>query len=147
MKKIKVYLAGSIAAGRDFENGIKLISNELEKLDFKILTKKNVVEGEKKLISSKTLQNRKYIMKRDKMWLRSADLFIAEVSQYSHGVGYEHAYAELQSKPILLLRHAKLKKQKYSAFLDGTNYRKFSFYFYNEKNIKDILIKFVNKYI
>ncbi len=147
MKKLKVYLAGSIAAGRDFENGIRLISDELEKLNFKILTKKNVVEGEKRLVTPKTFQNRKYIMKRDKAWLRSTDLFIAEVSQYSHGVGYEHSYAELQNKPILLLRHSSLKGQRYSAFLDGTDYKKFMFSFYDEKDIKNILNKFLKKYV
>jgi nucleoside 2-deoxyribosyltransferase len=145
-REIKIYLAGSMAAGRDFESGIKLISEKLEKLGCKIITKNNVVQNNKNSIKPINLRNRKYIMKRDKKWLKSSDLVIAEVSQYSHGVGYEHAYAEFQGKPILLLRSKALIGQKYSAFLDGTDYKKLMFSFYDAKNLDQILGKFINRY-
>lgn len=135
-----------MAAGRDFETGIKLISEKLEKLGCRVVTKNNVVQNNKNSIRPINLRNRKYIMKRDKRWLRSSDLVVAEVSQYSHGVGYEHAYAELQGKPILLLRSRALIGQKYSAFLDGTDYKKFIFSFYDARNLDQILKEFINKY-
>jgi hypothetical protein len=81
-------------------------------------------------------------MARDKRWIRECDTFIAEVSQYSHGVGYEHAYAESLDKPVLLLRHSSLKGKKYSAFLDGSDHSKFMFSFYDEENIKKVLQNF-----
>ena len=142
----KIYLAGSMAGGRKFENNLKLISNILEKLNCEVLTKRNVVENERKLTTPRTLKDRKNIMTRDKRWIRNSDLFIAEVSQYSHGVGFEHCYAELNNRPILLLRHSSLKEKSYSAFIDGTNYKKFQFKFYNENTIEKILKTFIEKY-
>lgn len=145
-KRFKVYLAGSIAAGRDFVDSIKLISNIIENLGLKVVTKSTTVNTSKKFTNSSTLKSRRAIVVRDKKWIRNSDFVIQEVSQYSHGVGYEHAYAESQNKPILLLRHKILEGQKYSAFLDGTDYKKFMFSFYNDDNIKLILEKFFKKY-
>lgn len=144
--KHKVYLAGSIAAGRDFVDGIKLISDTIERLGYKVVTKSTTVNTSKKFTNSQTLKGRRGIVSRDKKWIRNSDFVIQEVSQYSHGVGYEHAYAESQNKPVLLLRHKSLEGQKFSAFIDGTDYKKFMFSFYDEANIKIVLEKFFNKY-
>ncbi len=146
MTKTKVFLSGSVAAGRDFADNINMISNTLEELNCRIVTKGSVVNTTKRFTNSTTLSGRKNIMKRDKRWLRNSDLVVQEVSQYSHGVGYEHAYAESQNKPILMLRHKSLDGQRYSAFLDGTDYKKFMFSFYDEDDVKLVLIKFFKKY-
>ncbi|MFC1600485.1 nucleoside 2-deoxyribosyltransferase [Patescibacteria group bacterium] len=132
---MKIYLAGSIAGGREFEKGIKIISEILESMGHVVMTKDNVVANEMKTNPTRTLRDRKWMMKRDKGWIRDCDAFVAEVSTYSHGVGYEHAYAESLGKPILLLRHKTLKGNKYSAFLDGTSHKKFMFSFYDERNL------------
>ena len=145
-KKLKVYLCGSIAAGRDFAESIKYISDIVEKLGYTVMTKATTVNTAPKFTNSSILITRRGIVKRDKRWIRESDFVIQEVSQYSHGVGYEHAYAESQNKPILLLRHKTLEGQKYSAFLDGTDYKKFMFSFYNEDDIKLVLEKFFKKY-
>jgi len=143
---MKIYLAGSIAGGREFEKSIKLISDILEKMGHIIVTKDNVVNNNDKTKSKKLLSVRKYIVERDLNWLKNSDLFIAEVSTYSHGVGYEHRCAEELKKPILLLRHRSLTKETYSAFLDGHSYDKLSFSFYDSNNIKKILERFIKKY-
>jgi len=143
---MKIYLAGSIAGGREFEKSIKLISDILEKMGHVIVTKDNVVNNNDKTKSKKLLSVRKYIVERDLNWLKNSDLFIAEVSTYSHGVGYEHRCAEELKKPILLLRHSSLIKETYSAFLDGHSYDKLSFSFYDSNNIKKILERFIKKY-
>lgn len=143
---MKIYLAGSISAGREFENGIKIISDFLEQMGHTIITKENVVKNDDKTRSKKLLSVRKYIVKRDLNWLKNSDLFIAEFSTYSHGVGYEHRCAEEYKKPILLLRHNSLSRDNYSAFLDGHNYDKLSFSFYDKDNIKKILERFIKKY-
>jgi hypothetical protein len=145
--KLKCYLCGSIAAGRDFVGGIKTISDTVEKIGARVMTKATTVNTAKKYTNSSTLKTRRGIVKRDKRWIRESDFIVSEVSQYSHGVGYEHAYAESQNKPILMLRHKSLEGQKYSAFLDGTDYKKFMFSFYDNENIYDILKKFINKYV
>lgn len=145
--KTKIYLAGSMAGGRKFEKNLELICNALEKLNCKVLTKDNVVRNELERKQPRTLRIRKEIMTRDKKWIRNSDLFIAEVSQYSHGVGFETCYAEVNKKPVLLLRDLILKSKTYSAFLDGSNYRKFQFSFYNSANIEKILKSFLNEYV
>lgn len=144
--KQKIYLAGSIAAGRDFVDGIRVISDTVEQLGLKVVTKSTTVNTLKKFTNSSTLKSRRAIVVRDKRWIRNSDFVIQEVSQYSHGVGYEYAYAESQDKPILLLRHKSLEGQKYSAFLDGTDYKNFMFSFYDEDNLKSVLEKFFKKY-
>ncbi|MFH1971183.1 MAG: nucleoside 2-deoxyribosyltransferase [Patescibacteria group bacterium] len=143
---MKIYLAGSIAAGREFENSVKEISGILEEMGHTIVTKNNVVKNDDKTKSKKLLSVRKYIVKRDLNWLKNSDLFIAEVSTYSHGVGYEHRCAEEFNKPILMLRHSSLSKETYSAFLDGQSYDKLSFSFYDSGNIKKVLERFIKKY-
>lgn len=143
---MKIYLAGSIAAGREFENSIQMISDVLEKMGHTIVTKDNVVKNNDKTKSKKLLSVRKYIVKRDLNWLKNSDLFIAEVSTYSHGVGYEHRCAEEFKKPILLLRHNSLIKKTYSAFLDGHSYKNLTFSFYDSGNIEKILERFIKKY-
>lgn len=142
---MKIYLAGSIAGGRAFENSLKEISNILEKMGHTIVTKDNVVRNNDKTKSKKLLSVRKYIVKRDLKWLKNSDLFIAVISTYSHGVGYEHRCAEEFKKPILLLRHSSLSKETYSAFLDGHSYDKLTFSFYDSGNIEKILERFIEK--
>ncbi len=143
---MKIYLAGSMAGGRQFEKNLYLIVEVLEELGHEVLTKKNVVQMLPMYSDIRNLKERKAAMKRDKAWIVKSDLFIAEVSTYSHGVGYEHAYAETLGKPVLLLRHKSLKGKKYSVFLDGTDYKKFTFAFYDSKNIKRVLTTFYKKF-
>ena len=119
-KKLRVYLAGSIAGGREFSDHIKKISSVIESLGLRVVTKATTVNTSKKYTSSFTLAGRRRIVKRDKRSLSGSDYVVVEVSQYSHGVGYEHYHAESSNKPILLLRHDSLKDQRYSAFVDGT---------------------------
>ena len=114
---MKIYLAGSIAGGRRFEKGIRLISDTLEAMGHVVMTKDNVVANEMKTRPNRTLKDRRQIMRRDKRRVRASDAVIAEVSTYSHGVGYEHAYAESLGKPIIFLRNKTLKGKIYSAFL------------------------------
>ena len=141
----KIYLAGSIAGGRKYASELKIIAKILENLGYEILTKDNVVE----LRSGDDKANRvgrKDIKNRDKIMLRKSDLFIAEVSQASHGVGYEHRYAEELEKPILLLRQKLLKEKRNTVFLDGSEYKKYEFKFYDNTNIERIIKEFIKTY-
>ncbi|MBN2604132.1 MAG: hypothetical protein JXA91_08380 [Candidatus Thermoplasmatota archaeon] len=135
-----------MSGGRKFEKGIKLISDTLEKMGHTVMAKDNVVKNEMGTDRPRNLGDRRRIMKRDKKWIKECNGFIAEVSTYSHGVGYEHAYAESLGKPILFLRSKRLARKKYSAFLDGTDHKKFMFSFYDEKNLGAVLKKFFKEY-
>jgi|GEM_PF-10289 len=145
-EKMKIYLAGSIAGGREFAKNLKVISDILEEKGHVVLTKDNVVENNDKKENKKLPTVRKFIFERDLKWLKECDLFIAETSTYSHGVGYEQRLAEEFGKPILILRDKSLSKISYSAFLDGTGYKKLSFSFYDNDNIKKVLEGFIKKY-
>jgi nucleoside 2-deoxyribosyltransferase len=143
---MKIYLAGSIAGGREFEKNIQLIASIIEEEGYEVLTKTNVVNINPDDAKAATLNDRQFIFNRDKKWLEESDLVIIEASQSSHGVGFEHATAEKLKKPILVLRHSSLEGQRMSAFLDGTGYEKSEFHFYDEKNIKKILEEFLERY-
>lgn len=144
---MKIYFAGSISGGRNFENNLLMISKMLEKMGHTVMTKDNVVKtNDLKRNNSSSLSFRKYIVKRDLKWIETCDLFIAEVSTYSHGVGYEHRCAEEFKKPILLLRNNSLSKDRYTAFFDGSEYDKLTFSFYDSGNIEKILERFIKKY-
>jgi len=43
------------------------------------------------------------VFQRDMMWINRADVFVAEVTNPSLGVGYEIAQAEQRGKPVLCL--------------------------------------------
>ncbi|MDO8452423.1 MAG: deoxyribonucleoside 5'-monophosphate N-glycosidase, partial [bacterium] len=85
MRKLKIYLGGSIYGGRDFEDGLKLIARVAKELGHDVLTDDFVVNVDL------TEKEGTYtgVVERDVTKLNLADVFIAEVSQASHGVGYE----------------------------------------------------------
>lgn len=135
-----------MAGGREFEKGLVLISNILEKMGYTVLTNDNVVKNEFKGVVKRTRRQREKIMKRDKSRVRNCDAFIAEVSTFSHGVGYEHRYAEENRKPILFLRSMSLSDKEPSAFIDGTTYKKFMFAHYDKNSAERILKRFFKKF-
>ena len=141
---MKIYLAGSVGGGRDFENSLQIISDILDKLNHQVLTKDYVVKRNPKDAQAVTESDRREIVVRDMQAIKDCDVVVMEVSQNSHGVGYEHRFAEELQKPILLLRHESLNGSMYSAFLDGQDYGKQKFYFYDENNIEEIVNTYFN---
>ena len=94
---MNIYFAGSIRGGRKNQKVYFKIIEHLKKLG-KVLTEHI---GEKKISDKgESLSNEK-IYKRDIVWIRQADVVIAEVSTPSLGVGYEIAFAENLGKKIL----------------------------------------------
>lgn len=63
----------------------------------------------------------KQIYERDTQMIQDCDVVIAEVTNPSLGVGYELAYAEKLSRPILCL-FSKTSKNKLSAMVSGNDY-------------------------
>lgn len=142
---MRIYLAGSISGGREFEEGVKLIARILKDLGHEILSEGFVVSLSEEDRGSK--RDEFAIVKRDLALIRSCDAFVAEVSSGSHGVGYEHRVSEEEQKPLLLLRHGSLKKEAIkSAFLEGTGYPKLMFAYYDKENIRGILEGFFNEF-
>lgn len=133
---MKIYLAGSIAGGRDFEEGVKAINAVLSKLGHEVVTP-FVVDQE---INSKRFPDltgsvrSQAIFTEDLELVEKADVIIAEVSQPSTGVGIELgftlAFARLLGtrKPTLLLRHDSLQDVRNSSLVEGNTYAEFCHY-------------------
>ena len=113
---MKIYFAGSIRAGRvDHESYFKII--EYLKKYGQVLTEhvgdKNLTDlGEKNISEGE-------IYERDMSWLKETDVFIAEISIPSLGVGYEIAKAEEWGKRILCLCRKPEDGKKISAIIKG----------------------------
>lgn len=95
----KVYFTGSISSGREDIDTYVQVAEILQKK----YTLLNPEVFDKKLDPTSEVVPPSYIFQRDCYWIKECDIFIAEVSRPSHGVGYEIAFAEFSNKPIYLL--------------------------------------------
>lgn len=136
---MKVYVGGSIKGGRDFAHGLHLISQVLSDMGHEVLTRDFVVNVD-------DLEDRSVdyeaIFERDIGKVEECQAFVAEVSQGSHGVGFEHCFSLMTGKPALVLRHASLDTEATrSAFLSGPGARfsKTRFSYYDEQSIRGTL--------
>ena len=112
---MKIYFAGSIRGGRqDKELYLELIKHL--QLYGEVLTEH---VGERKLTAfGENLTNDEYIFRRDISWVNEADVFIAEVTQPSLGVGYELVIAQSLGKKILCL-YKPQEGRRLSAMISG----------------------------
>lgn len=113
---MKIYFAGSISGGRDDQEIYLELIEFLKEKGHKVLTEhisdKNLSSyGETKLTSED-------IYLRDIEWIKESDLFIAEVTQVSLGVGYEIGFAESLGKKIICL-YREREGKRLSAMIDG----------------------------
>ncbi|MFA6392941.1 MAG: nucleoside 2-deoxyribosyltransferase [Candidatus Paceibacterota bacterium] len=96
---MKIYFGGAIRGGREdvhiYELIIKELGNFGEVLTEHIGDKNLSIIGEDKLPQ--------YIYERDTNFIKEADIFIADVTTPSLGVGYEIAYAEKLNKKVFCL--------------------------------------------
>ena len=97
---MKIYFAGSIRGGRSCVKLYKYIIKHL-KTHGRVLTE-HLAQDDITNIGEISIKDSQ-IFNRDIFWLRSSDLFIAEVSSPSLGVGYEIGLAEQYKIPILCL--------------------------------------------
>lgn len=95
----KIYFAGSIRAGRDDADLYARLIEQLKKYGT-VLTEhvgSTTIEKEEKNLDEKGIHDR------DMIWLNESDCLVAEVTQPSHGVGYEIGRAVDLKKNILCL--------------------------------------------
>ena len=96
---MKIYFAGSILGGRKLQPVYTEVVNHLIKSGHDVLTDH---VASKTVLFDEAQSSMRDIFKRDLKWLDICDLFIAEATTPSLGVGYEIAYAVFLKKPILL---------------------------------------------
>ena len=99
-KNYKIYFSGSISGGRQDAEVYRSIIEHLR--DYGSVLTEHI--GDPALTASgENNIGDDYVYQRDMKWIEQADIFVAEVSNPSLGVGYEIAQAELRQRPVLCL--------------------------------------------
>ena len=137
MEKIKVYFAGSIRGGRDKAEDYKKIASLIE--DYAEILDKHVVDP--KLKATGESINQEEIYERDIKWIEKSDIFIAEVTNPSLGVGYEIGYAEKLNKKIICLCE---ETANISAMIGGNKNLDLIFYSSIDELKDKLIIKMLN---
>ncbi len=127
---MKIYFAGSIRGGRDDQQVYFQFIQELNK--YGVVLSEHVGADSLNSMGEQNLSETE-IFERDMKWLAASDLFIAEVSKPSLGVGYEIATAEKSGKPIVCF-YRKDSPSKLSAMIRGNPALKI----FDYENIDDI---------
>lgn len=136
---MKIYFAGSISGGRDDQEIYLEIIEFLKGKGHKVLTEH--IANSNLSSYGETNLTREKIYLRDVEWIREADIFIAEVTQVSLGVGYEIGFAESLGKKIVCL-YREREGKKLSAMVDGNKKIKVIKYLEIDK-LKEELEKFL----
>lgn len=133
---MKIYLAGSISGGREFEKGIKAIAKVLQDEGHEILTP-FVVDSELNTRRFPNLTGKerdRAIFREDLNLLVMSDAIIAEVSKPSTGVGIELGFLlgmmvfNGVRKPTLALVDDSLREKRNSSLLGGNPYVRLLYY-------------------
>ena len=113
---MKIYFAGSIRGGRNDKELYFQIIQHLQKYG-EVLTEHvghiNLTESGEDLSDNS-------IYERDMSWISEADIFVAEVSTPSIGVGYEIREAEREGKDTICL-YRNSSEKKLSAMISGND--------------------------
>lgn len=148
-KKLKIYFAGSITGGRDFEKYQHKSVDILKSLGHKVLSEHVSNWDLQKIFREKAEKSgnfAKYISTHNKRLMHKADVMVAECSQGSLGVGFEVCYGAYVLKiPVICLRYEKAFGGRPSATIFGDDSKLIAPYFYNEKNLVEILKKALSK--
>jgi len=112
---MKIYFAGAIRGGRDWQRVYAEIINCLNQLGT-VMTEhlgqdSLTTDGEVNLSEAA-------IFKRDIEWIRQSDVVVAEVSVPSLGVGYEIGFAEQLGKQVICLYNT-AASHRLSAMISG----------------------------
>lgn len=114
---MKIYFAASIRGGRDDQVLYQKIIEYLN-VQHQVLTEHI---GQANLTADgQTTMTDCQIRDRDIQWLKESDVVVAETTHPSLGVGYELAYAEKISKPVIILHQN--GPARLSAMIAGTPY-------------------------
>jgi len=138
---MKIYFSATITEDKKFKDFYKHIIDTLRRNGHQVL------EYGSDKIEPKTLLNRdevdiKKIYKELDEYLKQADVYIAEISLPSVGIGYEISQAISTRKPVLTLSYEETEFQPL-ATIEGNKSRYLRHEVYNEKNLERILDDFL----
>ncbi len=134
---LKIYFAASISGGRqDASLYIDLIKHL--SISHKVLTEHI---AEQSLTTMGNTSNQKEVFRQDVTWIAQCDIFIAETTTPSLGVGYEIGLASTLGKPILCL-YRPSEGKKLSAMITGIHSATVKYY-----NTPEEAKTIINRYI
>jgi len=156
MKK-KVFVAASITGGRETLPFVKFIVRFLQDRGCEVPSVHNAgdnpVQTFVEKIEDPTATDDNSFRDWDNKWIDEGDLFVAEVSTPSHGVGGEFEHCRLKPQlglnltPILCLH---LRGRNVSPYLTGISERERDHIWFrpyrNEDDLKDILEEFLSSF-
>lgn len=140
---MKVYFSATITENNELKNSYKEIIETLKKQGHKVL------EYGSDQIEPQNLLNRneeeiKKVYKELDNFLKQADVYIAEISQPSIGIGYEISQAISNRKPVLALNHKHKSDFQPLATIEGNKSKYLQHATYTEGNLKNIVNDFLN---
>jgi nucleoside 2-deoxyribosyltransferase len=136
---MKIYFAGSIRGGRDLQPVYFKITDHLEESGHTVLT--NHVAS-KSVLEIETGLSSREIYERDIEWLEKCELFIADVTVPSLGVGFEVASAVNRQKPVLCIHQEGVEL---SAMIAGNSSKNIQVKEYkDDQSMINIIDEFIN---
>ena len=109
LKNMKIYFGFTVAGDRSTVDTARKVVELLERMGHEVLTRHLVSDNAWEADRSISAQD---VFRRDMGWLDQCDLFIAEVSGSSFGLGFETGYLlGATNKKVVLLYRRDMKKR------------------------------------
>ncbi len=116
---MKIYLGFTVAGDRSAIDTARRVAQLLEDLGHEVLTRHLVSDN---AWEADRLISPQEVYRRDMAWLSQCDLFIAEVSGSSFGLGFETGYLlGATNKKVILLYHCELE-HRISLLISGNTH-------------------------
>jgi hypothetical protein len=116
---MKIYFGFTVAGDRSTLETARSMVQWLEDLGHEVLTRHLVSEGAR---AADRLLGPQAVFRRDMAWLRQCDLFIAEVSGSSFGLGFEAGYLLGSTTKTVILFYSLNAKDKISFLIIGNTH-------------------------
>ena len=135
---MKIYFGFTVAGDRSTVGTARGIVQWLEDLGHEVLTRHLVSEGAR---VADELLGPQAVYRRDMAWLRQCDLFIAEVSGSSFGLGFEAGYLLGATARKVILFYSLNVKEKISFLITGNTHPNCTLVPYSSPAEAEVFIK------
>ena len=142
---MKIYFGFTVAGDRSAIDTARRVVWLLEKLGHKVLTRHlvedNAWEADRRISAQEVYQ-------RDMTWLEQCELFIAEVSGSSFGLGFETGYLLGATDKRVILLYRRELEQKVSLLISGNSHANCTLMAYDSvEDVENFITGFLNKKI